>query len=73
MLGCALKSDAKAVVSPDSVDVAVNICLQVGHSPAPVDQEQTNAETAENRDCVKRMILRIVKHLRIISRMVLVR
>ena len=34
----------KLYFSPDAVDVAVNICLQVWHSPAPVDQEQTNTE-----------------------------
>ena len=34
----------KMYFSPDAVDVAVNICFQVWHSPAPVDQEQTNTE-----------------------------
>ena len=42
-----------AVISPDPVHVAVNICLQVWHAPAPVDQEQTNAETGEVIDWVK--------------------
>ena len=43
--------------SPDTMDVAVDICLQVWHSPAPVDQEQTNAETGELQ-IVTRIVLR---------------
>ena len=34
-------------ISPNPVDIAVDICLQVWHPPAPVDQEQTNTETGE--------------------------
>ena len=47
----------KCIFSPDTVHIAVDICLQVWHSPAPVDQEQTNAEAGELQ-IVSRIVLR---------------